>query len=233
MENEITNENLSFGEKIKCFFINPSKLFASIKEKPIYIVPFIIAVVVAIFNVVITFTLGKEAMIESVTESLKGNPAADTAINIATSPAMMVIGVITGSAGVLIGIVISALIYWAFAKLFKGEIKITEMISVSAVCYITTAIGSLIKTLYLLIANNPIVASTKVASATFTDILINSVNIFTIWKMVLLVFGISVVANLSKKKAIAVVLIVFTLGVLFSYGSLWVSTALQSIQPTA
>jgi hypothetical protein len=227
MENELYDEKLSMGEKIKCFFINPRRLFKSVKEKPIYIFPFLIALISSVAGVIVTYTVGKEAMIEQVTESLKGNPGADMAMNILTSPAMLVIGIISAVFGVFAALLVPALIYWILIKIFKGEIKISQMISVYAICYIATALGSILQVIYTVATKKTILQSTT----TFSDLLINSLNIFSLWKMVLLVFGISAAANLSKKKSITIVLIMFVLALLFSYASLMFGQAAQNLQP--
>lgn len=232
MENEVKVEKMSLGEKIKKFFIKPSELFAQYKETPKYGMLFlIIGIVTFIITLISRLEIGSISK-EQIMGSTQNAQAAEIAYNLTNSPVLIIITAVFAVIGVYIVIYIVAFIYYLFVKLFKGNIRYNQMVSIYSLSYMAVLIGSIIKILYSLIAKKPIADAASTATATATDVLINNLNLFGIWQMVLLVFGISEVSEVSKKKSIAIVLIIWVLAIGFSLAMLSVAKWAQSFAPT-
>lgn len=223
MENDINVENLTFGEKVKSFFINPTRYFASYKEKPKFLLTLLLITLVTVIYTIITFTVSKDSMLEAakkaMEQQLNGQPVPDQVMNLYNSPFFMVMGTIGAVVGAIATIFISGLVYYVVVKIFKGKVKIIEIISVYTHASIATAIGVVVKIVYTLITKKAV----NLEVTTLSSVLLNNIDVFVIWQLVLMVFGISAVANISKKKSMVVVLIVFALtlayaAVMFAFG---------------
>lgn len=231
MENEIKVEKMTLGEKIKKFFVKPSELFAQYKEAPKYGKLFlIIGIVSFIITIVGRLALGSISK-EQLMQSTQNAEAAQLAVNLTNSPVFTAIIAIFAVIGVYIVIYIASFVYYLLVKLFKGNIKYNQMVSIYSLSYIAVLIGSVIQVLYSLIAKKP--SADAAATATATDVLIKNLNLFGIWQMVLLVFGISEVSEISKKKAIIIVIIVWVLALGLGLLMLSLGNSLKSIAPTA
>lgn len=208
-------------KKIKNFFINPAKAFQGYKEDPKFALNFIIAAVGTFIATFVTFIATKDQLreiaIKSAEKSSHGNQQAiDMTVNLMVSPVMHVISSLLAG-GMAIGIIaLLAFVYWLLVKIFRGTISYAQAISVYSLSYVTIVIGEVCRALYTLIFGQNITT----AKVNYLNTFLSYFSIFKIWQIVLLVFGISVVAaNISKKKAIAIVLVVTFLGLLFTLGS--------------
>lgn len=228
MENEVKEEKMTLGEKIKKFFVKPSEVFAQYKEEPKYGMLFlIIGIATFIITLLSRLELGSISK-DQIMGSTQNAQAAEITYNLANSPVLTVITAVFAVIGVYIVIYIVAFIYYLFVKLFKGNIRYNQMVSIYSLSYMAVLIGSIIRIIYSLIAKKPFAPTT----ATATDVLIENINIFGIWQMVLLVFGISEVSEISKKKSIAIVIIIWVLAIGFSLAMLSVAKWAQSFAPT-
>jgi hypothetical protein len=229
MENEVKVEKMSLVEKIKKFFVKPSELFAKYKEEPKYGKLFLIIGIVYFLVTIIGSQAFKSVKNQQIMESTQNSEAAQMAINLTNSPVLIAITSLFAVLVIYAIIFIISFIYYLVVKLFKGNIKYNQMVSIYSLSYMAVLIGSIVQLAYSLITKKTI----GNAAATATDVLIQNLNLFGIWQMVLLVFGISEVAELSKKKSTIVVIILWLLAIAFGLLMLSVGNWFKSIAPTA
>jgi hypothetical protein len=233
MENEINVENLTFGEKFKSFFVNPTKYFAYYKEKPKFFLTMSLITLVTIIYTIITFTVSKDSIIEvakkAMEQQLNGQPVPEQVMNLYNSPFFMVTGTIGAAVGVVATLFIGGLIYYLVVRIFKGKAKIIEIISVYTHANIASTIGVIVKMIYTLITKKTV----NLDAATLSAVLFSNIDIFVIWQLVLMVFGISAVACLSKKKSTVVVIIVFALTLAYAVAMFAFGQSVQNMQPKA
>ncbi|MDP4147094.1 MAG: Yip1 family protein [Bacillota bacterium] len=216
MENNI--QQLSFGEKIKNFFIHPSRVFEQYKEKPTFWLKLIVFLLVGVIMSIITTIKSRPEMEKYMTETLKkaggGLQTADSVkqiVAISTNPVLIgVMGLIT----FVVVVLIASLIYFGLIKLLKGQIKFSQMLAVYTLASMPVVIGDIVKTIYMLAANKSI-GSDKYHPS-YMNTLTSNLDIFIIWQIVLLIIGISTVSGISKKKSTALVLILNVLSILLA-----------------
>ncbi|SHJ37161.1 Yip1 domain-containing protein [Clostridium amylolyticum] len=234
-ENNEIQSRLTLGEKIKYFFINPQKLFEDYLHHGKYAIPMVIVVAISTIVAVIQGIISKEALKGAVDKQLNTTPGMDPAAlgiaqsvaDVTTSPIFVAITTIVG---ILIGIYFTTLIYWLVSKMFKGTASYSQMVGVYVISYFPVVIGSIIRLIYDVIVNKPIDVNAA-ANLSVGNVILAKLNVFGIWQMLLLVIGIAVVAKISKKKSIGVVVIIWALGLTFSLMSLGATNALKGITP--
>lgn len=236
-ENNEIQSRLSLGEKIKYFFINPQKLFEDYMQDGKYAITMLIVIALSVIVAVVQGILLRDVLKGAVDSQLNTMPGMDPAAlgiaqsvaNVTTSPIFVAITTIVGT---LISIYFYTLIYWLVSKIFKGTASYSQMVGVYVISRFAVLIGSVINLIYTVIVNKPIDVNAT-ANLSFGNVLLGHLNVFGIWQMVLLVIGIAVVAGISKKKSIGVVVIIWALGLMFSLMSLGATNALKGITPPA
>lgn len=236
-ETQENQSNLTLGEKIKYFFINPQKLFEDYLHHGKYAIPMIIVVAISTILAVIQGIVSRDAVKGAVDKQINTTPGMDPnalgivkgIADVTTSPIFVAVTTIVGT---LIAIYFYTLIYWLVSKMFKGTASYSQMVGVYVISRFAVIIGSAINLIYTVIANKPIDVNAA-ANLSFENVILGHLNVFGIWQMVLLVIGIAVVAGISKKKSISVVVIIWALGLMFSLMSLGATNALKGITPPA
>lgn len=228
MENEVKVEKMSVGEKIKKFFVKPAELFSRYKEEPKYGKLFLIIGIVYYLITIIESQALKSVNNQQISGSTQNSEAAEMVMNLVNSPVFIAIITLFAVLVIYLVIYIISFVYYLVVKLFKGNIKYNQMVCIYSLSYIAVLIGSVVQLLYSLITKKP-----TASAATVTDVLIQNLNPFGLWQMVLLVFGISEVAEISKKKSIIIVILLWLLA--FGFGLLMLSFGnwYKSMVPTA
>ena len=220
MEDTNNVEQLTFSEKVKNFFIHPTKVFAQYEEKPTYIIKFVILCIVSAIYAAIQSAMAKpylEKYYNNLTKGMDPQQADMFKKTIGAFSSTPVI-VITTIISTIIVVLIASLIYMLFIKAFKGKIKYGQVISIYTTAYMAVAVGSIIKIIYMLISKKPLNISAQ-TNPTLLSTITASYDIFSIWEMVLMVLGISTVAKISKKKSAVIVIIMFIILILITVGS--------------
>ncbi|WP_010236967.1 Yip1 family protein [Clostridium arbusti] len=220
MEDTNNAEQLTFGEKVKNFFIHPTKVFAQYDEKPSYIIRLVLICIVSAIYAIVQFTMSKpylEKYINNLTKGMDPQQAEITkkAMGIFSSAPIVAI---EGIIGVIITVFIASLVYMLFIRVFKGKIKYGQVVSIYTTAYMAAVVGLIIKTIYMLISKRPLNISAQ-TDPTLLNKIIASYDIFSIWQLVLMALGISTVAKISKKKSAIIVIIIFIILILIAIGT--------------
>jgi len=217
--------NKTLLQKIKLFFIKPSELFRDYSEKPAWVLKLLIISLVSGLYTYGSKVLGKDLFTEMIEEkaasmSPEQAEALRAYIPFMNSPTMNIISAAAGVVSAIVIVLLISLIYIAFIKAFKGNIKYSQMLSVYTLAYMATVIGMAVKFAYMYITGNLLYIN---MSPSFTNILYNNLDPFIIWQAILMVFGVSVVSGISEKKSIIIVCSMWVLSLAVSFGSVMLS----------
>lgn len=230
-EEDFDTKNLSFSEKINIFFTKPSLLFKPKIEKPSYAKNFwILCAITVIYNLINTMVT-KTKTDELMNEMVKGMDAqtAELTKGITGFFSNPIVGSILTIIGFVILVYFASLIYFLLAKLFKGEGKYSHMVSTYLLASYPIAVGQIVKIIYMLVTKNPIGFEAQ-ANPTLTSTLMSKFEIFVLWKLVLLVIGISTVFKMSKKKSATIIIIVFLIVLGYSLFTFSAATSIAGMQ---
>lgn len=216
-ENVPVNEKQSIFERIKLYLIKPSKFFESYKENPKVLIHLVIIMIISAITAMITSSKTPE-LVEGNVEGVSGEQLemAKKMTEIFSSPVFVI-----GAAIVMIVLyyLAFALIRYMITKISNGEGTYKHMFSLVVVTSYPVVIMGLVKSFL------PIDVPTEVS---MFDTFLGKVNIFSIWQLVLLIIGMSVVFNISKKKSIIINVVIF----LVSLGFLMAFSYIGTMAPT-
>lgn len=200
---------------------SPMKAIEAIQEKPNYLLPLIIIWAIGIISLLLTKDLASQLM------DISYQNAGMTADQIATTKeamsgymtVMMVIGIIVMPLAPLVKGCVSHLI----SIMFSGEGKIGSTVSLMLNAYLIPMFGTLLALPMMLITQNGafsfspaiLLPITKFGTPIFNTL--STLNIFTIWYLVVSVMGIKKIHNLETWKAVIIVLVPFVVVIAFSW----------------
>lgn len=206
----VLQERLGLLNKLKYFFVNPKVFFKDNKVKNSWFLLFLLIV----FST--SMLQAKTMTIATLSLDVGGNLGEEgTAI---ISKLSMIFGLVTGTLGSAVSILFSALIILLCVKyMFKGVVTFKQVLSI----YCFSSVPKIILNVLLLATYNKF--SDAFLLSDLTNLIIRNVNVFTIWFVILLVIGISVVAKVSMKKSIILFLILSFLMITFTIGSYFIT----------
>lgn len=220
METMENNNNMTFGEKIKNFFVNPGKLFEKTGRKPKVGILLVVIGVISLIATMLIFNFTKDYIIKVAIENAANkNPEqaeliANSTKAIMNSPFGIISTVIAALVSVYALTLFVSLIYWLGAKMFSGECTYKQVLYVYCVSYITILISYIYEVSYSVINKMP---STGQAT-TILQQFANSINLFALWQLVILTYGLSAVSKIGKGKSAAIVLVVYAAQIGISVG---------------
>ena len=208
-------------KKLKLFFVKPTELFRDYIEKPVWALKlFVIALVMGLYTYG-TKILGEDLFIEMMEEKAAAMPpeqaeALRPSIAFMNTPMMSLISAAVAAISTVAIILLIALVYKAFIRAFKGEIKYKQVLAVYTLAYMASVLGMVVKFAYMYFTGNLLYLE---LSPTFKDILLNNLDPFVIWQSILMVFGISAVSGIPEKKSIIIVAVMWLVALAISFGS--------------
>ena len=209
-------------KKLKLFFVKPTELFRDYIEKPVWALKlFVIALVMGLYTYG-TKILGEDLFIEMMEEKAAAMPpeqaeAVRASIPFMNSPMMNLISAAAGAISTVAIILLIALVYKAFIRALKGEIKYKQVLAVYTLAYMASIVGMVVKFAYMYFTGNLLYLN---LSPTFKDVLLNNLDPFVIWQSILMVFGISAVSGIPEKKSIIIVAVMWLVALAISFGSI-------------
>jgi len=208
-------------KKLKLFFIKPTELFRDYIEKPVWALKlFVIALVIGLYTYG-TKILGEDLFIEMMEEKAAAMPpeqaeALRSSIAFMNTPMMNLISAAVAAISTIAIILLIALVYKAFIRALKGEIKYKQVLAVYTLAYMASIVGMAVKFAYMYFTGNLLYLD---LSPTFKDVLLNNLDPFVIWQSILMVFGISAVSGIPEKKSIIIVAVMWLVALAISFGS--------------
>lgn len=208
-------------KKLKLFFVKPTELFRDYIEKPVWALKlFVIALVIGLYTYG-TKILGEDLFIEMMEEKAAAMPpeqaeALRASIAFMNTPMMNLISAVVAAISTVAIILLIALVYKAFIRALKGEIKYKQVLAVYTLAYMASIVGIAVKFAYMYFTGNLLYLD---LSPTFKDVLLNNLDPFVIWQSILMVFGISAVSGIPEKKSIIIVAVMWLVALAISFGS--------------
>ena len=208
-------------KKLKLFFVKPTELFRDYIEKPVWALKlFVIALVIGLYTYG-TKILGEDLFIEMMEEKAAAMPpeqaeALRSSIAFMNTPMMNLISAVVAAISTVAIILLIALVYKAFIRALKGEIKYKQVLAVYTLAYMASIVGIAVKFAYMYFTGNLLYLD---LSPTFKDVLLNNLDPFVIWQSILMVFGISAVSGIPEKKSIIIVAVMWLVALAISFGS--------------
>ncbi len=207
----------SFGSMLLKIFVEPSAVFYRVREKTLWVAPFILLLLAFTIMGVATAPLGYEAQKQVIQDSDKYTPQQKEQIlsQMDQASGFAYIGAIASpiAGAVFFFLGIGVLMLMANVIL-GGEAGFKQVASVTAWASMITALGLLIKTVIMLMKHSidvrlslaVLLPAGNMTSWSYT-ILNSFTDVFTIWSTVVTIIGVAIVYRFSKGRAAVAVLV--------------------------
>lgn len=209
-------------------FSAPTRLFSDIKEKPEWITPFVIVLVVIALAASATVILTKDTMMIKQEELLRERGVSEEQIEqtkkFMQGPLPAVFGGISG--GIFMGIIL--LLFTVVLNLFipvfggtSGFKYVLTVVSFSALIKVPSAV---LKIILIAITKSPFVTTSfaliapNLEKTSFVYQLLAGFDFFIIWEMILVAIGISIINNVKRQNAYILVFLIWIVSVFIGIG---------------
>jgi len=221
-ENEVNVEKPSLLGMIT----DPRTQFERIRLNPKILVPFIIITVLTTIGMLLMMSqmdiLGDDPYFNSMGEEELMYMTIFTQITF----------VITGLLTPAISILISTVVYLIIAKIVKSEVSFKQLFSMATFIYIISVLSLLLNSIAFFAVSNPdpnlyfTSLNSIVGAEGALGAFLVSIEIFTIWGMILSAIGLQIVAKFSKGLSWGIVIGIFVIITSFSMVSIVVTDML-------
>ncbi|TET23991.1 MAG: hypothetical protein E3J71_00525 [Candidatus Stahlbacteria bacterium] len=209
---------MSEGRRLLSVFVAPNELFTDLDERPRWLVPFIILILAAaVASVLPRLLLPTEVWLDAMRQQLPGGvemsqeqiAVVTTTMRSPVSVALNALGGILISGG---GAILATLFFWALFSILGGKISFTRSFAVVSYSSLINVLGMvLIVTLTLILQRLDIQTSFALLPVlkpnTYLYRLAAQIDFFTVWRLIIMGLGFSVVANVPKVKSYLSVII--------------------------
>src|SRR5690625_491213 len=221
-ENEVNVEKPSLLGMIT----DPITQFERIRMNPKVLVPFIIVTVLTAIGML--FMLSQ---IDLIGDDPYFNSMGEEELMYMTI-FIQIIFVITGLLTPAISILISTVVYLIIAKIVKSAVSFKQLFSMATFIYIISVLSIFINALAFLAISNPdpnlllTSLNSLVEAEGALGAFLGSIEIFTVWGMILSAIGLQIVAKFSKGLSWGIVIGIFVIMTSFSMVSIVVTDML-------
>lgn len=214
---------MSGFERLIKIFTSPSEVFESIEAKPNFLLPIIVVVAI---TALISF-LTKDLLAEYTMQVLlnQGMDRSQIDATLEATKTFAQVGLIAGIVFSFLSPLIKGLVAHLFSIMFSGEGKVNASVSVVLNSYMIAMLGSLLALPIIIMTKNPMFTFSPAVLLPAADMgkpiytALATLNIFTIWYLVVSIIGFKKVHKYSTIKASLAVLIPFGLVLLMSFAS--------------
>lgn len=188
---------------------NPTEQFIRIKQQPIILTPMLIIIVLTIIG---TWLSASNVIIPEL-QDVEINQEMAALIDTFTKIGATIGGVIMP----LLTTLISTVIYFLVAKIAQSNVSFKQLFSMNTFILLITAIGLIVNGfIYMLIDGTADVSPTSLGYIlNQNNVIYSSIELFSIWNLILSAIGLHKVANFSKGLAWGTVIAIFVVGILF------------------
>jgi hypothetical protein len=209
-------------------YFAPSKVFNALKEKPQWIIPLVVVLLVVAVTAVVTVSLTRETIIARQEEMFQERGMSEEQIEQArqftSGPIMMISSAISAALITAVLLVVFALVVHLFIPLFGGESSFKKVFSVICFSALVTVPAAILKIILIAITGSPYITTSlallapDLAKSSFTYQLLSGFDLFVIWEMVLVSMGISITNNLLRKNAYMLVFLMWFISIFIGIG---------------
>lgn len=210
-------------------FLEPNKQFERLKNNPKILVPFII--------VAILTTIGMFLMLSQIDvigdDPEFANMGEDELMFVTI--VTQVIFVLTGIFAPAISIAVSSLVYFIVAKIVKNDVSFKQLFSMNTFIYIVSVLGIFVNALGFFAIANPdpdtylTSLNSMIGARGALGALLTSIEIFSIWNVILTAIGLQIVAKFSKGLSWGLVIGIFVILTGFSMATAGVAEMIGAL----
>ncbi len=221
------NKRYNISKDINQFgniIFSPSKTFEYICEKPTWWLPLLLLIIISVLYILVTFP---SIIIPEKISSIMSNPSVQNLSEAQKAKYLSSSSILIRS---LIGAIISTPIFlllktaiFYFAIIVSGyEVKFKKVFSLITWASVVTALGIVIKTFLTLIKHtSDIYTSLAVFGIGMNHkssifVLLNNFEIFTIWNILLIGFGVGAITKMKRSKSITIIVVLWILWILIN-----------------
>lgn len=227
-------------KRIPGIIFSPIKTLESIKIKPTLLWVMLTLCIVPVICMLLTWSNYETMMTLQLEQQME-------TMNVEVTQEMMdlqlTVSKVTLLVGSLVGLLISGIIsatyYFVCAKITKSQVSYKQMLSLAYYVLVISLISSVLNVMIIWagVEVNSSVPITSLASllpsslsGTFIFGIALVIEVFSIWSLVILYFGLRIVAQMSKKASLISIGIAFSFGALLSGGSMLLSSLLLNVR---
>lgn len=217
----MTNETFETEEKVVekpsifGMIMNPTDQFNRIRENPKIIVPLLIVTVLTAIGMALMF----QSMDFANEPELAGMSEEELmVVTLISQISFVVVGIFTPVFMVLL----STVIFIIIAKIVRSEVSFKQLFSMNTYIFLISALSMIVNGLAFLLVNggdpeilltslNSIIGATGVLGA-----FLSSIEVFSIWGLIITAIGLQVVAKFSKGLSWGVVIVLYIITTMFS-----------------
>ena len=224
LRNDQEVKQMSFLQKVIGVIVSPKKAMEAIAQKSDILYPILAMLLTTPILYLIRYPLFEQMVKTKLENTPQAAQMTPSMISLSTK-----IGLITAPIRVIIMWIVITFIFWGILRIFKGEGKFKQYLSVTGYAY-TIVIISMIVTLIASYFTGSLILDTSLASITnlfapdlkgsFLYGIIRGINLFGIWQFIVYAIGLKVVSKLSSAKVYSVVSVVYIVMILLSANSL-------------
>ncbi|WP_244648227.1 Yip1 family protein [Ruminiclostridium herbifermentans] len=223
-ENQVDYSKMSFIKRVIGVICFPGKVMQSLEQKPRVLFGILLTALVPLVMILSTLPMYMEY-----TRGVLESTYAKMNIEITEQQLEQTLSIsqyssiIGGPIGAVIMLLIYALVIWSIIKIFKGEGKFKQVLSVigyatviSALSTIVTIITTRLTGVFSDVSFTSIASLIPEMKGSFIYGMSKMIEVFTIWQYAVIAIGITTVSKLSKKKVYIIVACIFALLAVYS-----------------
>ncbi len=215
-------------------FYAPTKVFASLKEKPTWIMPFVIVLIVVAISAALTVGMNKETIIAKQEERMRergmSEEEVEQALRISSGSILLISSTIGGAVFTAVLLLIFSVILNLFIPLLGGTSAFKTVFAVVCFSSLVTIPAAILKVMLIMITKSLYVTTSlallvpNLAKDAFMYKLLAGFDFFIIWEMILVSMGISITNGIKKQNAYILVFIIWI-------ASIFIGIALGGLSP--
>lgn len=229
---------MNWLKDITGIYYQPEKVFEGMKGKPRWLVPLIVSIVFTLIVTAIilpTIVMPEQAAI--ISERMANNPDVPAeqieAIQERMSgPIPIIAGLVSNMIMIPVGLLLIGLIFWWIFSMMGHKAQFKEMFTTAVFASLIGIPGALVKVPLMFIKGTAKVSTSlglilpAEMEEGFLMRLMNHIDLFTIWMLVVMVIGFSIFSGAPRKKSywivfaswIVLILILSGIGGIFKFG---------------
>ena len=221
---ESSYPKMNLIQRIFGVIFSPGKVMQSLVQKPRILFALFLTIlspVVMIFSIFPMYKEYSRSILEAQYARMNIEVTAemiDKGLNIS-----MYTGPIAGAIGAVALWFASALVLWVIIKIFKGEGRYKQILSVTGYAAVISALSAIVTIIttrltgtYSLVSFTSLAALIPDMKGSFLFGAAKTIEVFSIWKYIVIAIGLATVSKLSKKKVYIIVACIFALLVIFA-----------------
>lgn len=209
--------------KLLDIFMAPTKVFTRLKEKPQWVTPFVIVLIVIAIAAALTVSMTRETIMAKQEEVMRERGMSEEQIEqtmkFISGPGVIVTSAIAAGIFTAIILLIFTVVINLFIPVFGGKGAFKLVFSVICFSSLIKIPAAILKLIMIAVTKSPYVTTSlalfvpNLAKTSFTYRLLVGFDFFMIWEMILVSLGISIANEIEKKNAYVLVFIVWIVSI--------------------